>query len=48
MISNKSIEEVAREVIAGKWGNGDERKKKLTNAGYNYAVVQDRVNQLMK
>ena len=34
-----SIEEVAREVISGKWGNGTERKTKLESAGYNYSEV---------
>jgi len=44
----KSIDVVAKEVIAGKWGNGEARKQKLTAAGYNYATVQQRVNQLLK
>lgn len=44
----KSIDEIAKEVINGKWGNGEERKKKLTAAGYNYAKVQARVNELCK
>lgn len=34
----KSNEEVAKEVLAGKWGNGAERKAKLESAGYNYAI----------
>lgn len=46
--SYKSIEEIAREVIAGKWGNGDDRKNRLTSAGYNYAEVQNAVNALCK
>ena len=46
--SKKSIDAIAKEVIAGKWGNGDERKKKLTAAGYDYDAVQKRVNELMK
>ena len=46
--SGKSIDELAREVINGKWGNGSERKKKLTAAGYDYDAVQKRVNELMK
>lgn len=41
------IETVAKEVIAGKWGNGDDRKNNLTNAGYNYAEVQNRVNAIL-
>jgi hypothetical protein len=44
----KTVEEVAREVIHGKWGNGAERRAKLTAAGYNYAEVQAAVNRLMK
>ena len=43
----KSIEELAQEVIAGKWGNNPERKQRLTNAGYDYAKVQARVNELL-
>ena len=42
----KSIDELAQEVLAGKWGNGDARKTALTNAGYDYAKVQARVNEL--
>lgn len=44
----KSIDEIAKEVINGKWGNGTERKQKLTAAGYNYKEVQDKVNALLK
>lgn len=44
----KSTEEIAREVMAGKWGNGVERKEKLTAAGYNYSVIQSKVNELLK
>ena len=43
----KSIDEVAKEVIAGKWGNGAERKSRLAQAGYNYSEVQARVNALL-
>ena len=41
----KSNEEIANEVINGLWGNGDERKQRLTAAGYDYAAVQAIVNQ---
>lgn len=41
----KSIEEIAKEVIAGKWGNGADRKNKLEAAGYDYATVQKEVNE---
>ena len=43
----KTVEELAREVIAGKWGNGEERKIKLTNAGYDYSAVQAKVNETL-
>jgi hypothetical protein len=43
----KSLEEIAREIIAGKWGNGTERQKKLTEAGYDYAKVQAKVNEIL-
>lgn len=46
--STKSVDEVAREVIKGMWGNGADRKAKLTAAGYDYAKVQKRVNELLK
>ena len=45
--TTKSVDILAKEVIAGKWGAGDERKKRLTAAGYNYAAVQKRVNQML-
>ena len=45
--NKKSIEEIAKEVIAGKWGNGSNRKKKLEAAGYNYSEVQAKVNYLL-
>ena len=44
---SKSVDEIAKEVIAGKWGNGSERNDRLTAAGYDYAAVQARVNELM-
>lgn len=43
----KTVDQLAKEVIAGKWGNGATRKKKLTAAGYDYAAVQKRVNELL-
>lgn len=43
----KPIGVIAQEVIAGKWGNGNERKKKLEKAGYNYNKVQDKVNAIL-
>ena len=41
----KTVAELAKEVIAGKWGNGSERKKKLEAAGYDYDAVQAEVNK---
>lgn len=46
--TKKSINEIAKEVIKGNWGNGEERKKKLIAAGYNYNEVQKEVNKLLK
>lgn len=43
----KSVEEIATEVLQGKWGNGEERKTNLTNAGYSYTEVQQAVNKLV-
>lgn len=42
------MNELAREVIAGKWGNGAERKRRLEQAGYGYRDVQDEVNRLLR
>lgn len=44
----KSINEIAQEVIDGKWSSGVERRAKLTSAGYNYALVQAKVNEILK
>lgn len=43
----KSVDVIAQEVIDGKWGNGNDRKIKLVQAGYDYEAVQKRVNELM-
>lgn len=43
----KSVEEIAREVLQGKWGNGADRKALLEAAGYDYAEVQAKVNTLV-
>ena len=43
----KELEDVAKEVIAGKWGNGDVRKRKLEETGYDYLQVQECVNYLL-
>lgn len=44
----KTVAAVAKEVIAGAWGNGEERKERLTAAGYDYQAVQSQVNALLK
>lgn len=44
---DKSVEEVAQEVLQGLWGNGQERFNNLTNAGYNARKVQDKVNAIL-
>ena len=46
--AKKSSEEIAKEVIRGSWGNGKERKDRLTAAGYNYSEIQSIVNKLLK
>lgn len=48
VVVTKTNEEIAKEVLAGKWGNGAERKNKLTQAGYNYTDIQAIVNQLVR
>ena len=44
----KSIDEIAQEVIDGKWGNGADRRQRLRVAGYNPSMVQLKVNELLK
>lgn len=46
--TDEVIDELAKEVIDGKWGNGAARRDALTKAGYNYSKVQARVNELVK
>ena len=41
----KTNSEIAHEVIEGKWGNGSERKRRLTEAGYDYNAIQSLVNK---
>lgn len=47
-VVKKTVTELAKEVIAGKWGNGLDRKNRLTAAGYDYTAVQNKVNELLK
>lgn len=44
----KTAEQIAKEVLDGKWGNGAERKKKITQAGYDYSEIQAIVNKLVR
>ena len=44
---DKSVDEIAQEVLQGVWGNGQERFDNLTNAGYDAQAVQNRVNELL-
>ena len=44
----KSVSAVAKEVVAGKWSNGDERVRRLKSAGYDVGLVQKEVNRLVK
>jgi len=43
----ESVDTIAQQVIAGQWGNGQDRVNALTNAGYDYWTIQNRVNQLL-
>lgn len=43
----KSLNEIANEVIKGVWGNGEERRKRLAEAGYDYSEVQSLVNSIV-
>lgn len=47
-VTQVNLEEIANQVIRGEWGNGEERKKKLINAGWDYNAVQALVNQKMR
>ena len=44
---SKTIDELAKEVIDGKWGNNPDRKRRLTEAGYDYSKVQSKVNEIV-
>ena len=43
----KTNQEIAQEVLQGKWGNGADRRERLTKAGYNYDKVQSIVNAIV-
>lgn len=44
----KTTDALAYEVIQGDWGNGEERKERLEDAGYDYDAVQQRVNEILE
>ena len=46
--TNKTVSELVEEVLDGKWGNGDDRKKRLTDAGYDYNEVESAVNEKLE
>ncbi|AEA01749.1 MULTISPECIES: CHAP domain-containing protein [Aerococcus] len=45
--ADKTVDQLAQEVLDRQWGNGADRKQRLESAGYDYQLVQDRVNQLV-
>ena len=47
VVTKKTNEEIAKEVIQGKWGDGTDRKNRLTAAGYDYNAIQSIVNKLL-
>ena len=47
LLNRKSVDQIAREVIRGSWGNGNERINRLKQAGYDPTQIQKRVNQLL-
>ena len=47
IMEDKTIEQLAYEVLAGMWGNGEERRQRLTAAGYDYDAVQAKVNEIL-
>lgn len=44
----QNIDSIAAEVIQGDWGNGEERKERLEQAGYDYDAIQARVNEMLE
>lgn len=48
IVENSVLDGIAREVIAGLWGTGEARKKKLRMAGWNYEQIQKRVNEIVR
>lgn len=46
-VAKKTDEDIAKEVIAGKWGNGTDRRDKLTEAGYDFMAIQSIVDRIL-
>lgn len=46
--TKKDAHDIALEVLAGLWGNGQDRKDRLLAAGYDYDEVQKEVNEILK
>ena len=46
-MSVEELEAVVKRVMNGEFGNGEERIKRLTEAGYDYATVQNKVNEIL-
>ena len=47
-VKSKKVDDIAKEVILGLWGNGEARRKALEGAGYDYKEIQKRVNELLR
>jgi hypothetical protein len=48
LYTKDNLDTIAPKVIQGDWGNGEERRNRLEQAGYDYDVVQQRVNELLE
>jgi GH25 family lysozyme M1 (1,4-beta-N-acetylmuramidase) len=48
VVVEKTVEQLAREVLDEIWGNGEDRKNRLQKAGYDYSKVQKCVNSIIK
>ena len=46
--NKKSDDEIIKEIMEGKWGNGEERKQKLQSAGYEYNSIQQKINEIIR
>lgn len=47
VMDSDTLVQIAKEVIEGDWGNGEERRERLESAGYDYESVQEKVNEMM-